>query len=436
MDYSAILDRIFKAFPMYHRIGTSAYKEGLENIEALLEAIGHPERKFKTVHVAGTNGKGSVSHLLSSFFQEAGFKTGLFTSPHLLDFSERIRLNGRNIDQEYVVLFFERNDEKIKEIEPSFFEITTALAFDYFAQNQVDMAVIETGLGGRLDSTNVLAPVLSVITNISLEHTALLGNTIAKIAEEKAGIIKPHTPVVIGESHPESLPVFQAVATERHAPLTVADAHFTAFFQAPFEAVKNYRLLSICRDGELLFENVKCPLQGDYQQKNLVTFVAAAEWLCQHFGLHHNIIADAIENVQENVFLPGRWQTVATEPLTICDTGHNYGCLSNTVVQLQALSCHKLHFILGFVNDKELAPIFPILPKDACYYACAASIERALPAESLAAQLTDYGLTVKCCGGVGEAYALARAAATPDDVIFVGGSTFVVAEFLKSVTVH
>ena len=436
MDYSAILERIFNAFPMYHRVGASAYKEGLENIEALLAAIGHPERKFKAVHIAGTNGKGSVSHLLSSFFQEAGFKTGLFTSPHLLDFSERIRLNGQNIDEEYVVRFFERYDEKIKAMEPSFFEITTALAFDYFAYNQVDMAIIETGLGGRLDATNVLRPVLSVITNISLEHTALLGNTIAKIAAEKAGIIKQDTPVVIGETHPESLPVFQAVAAERHADLAVADEQFSVVFQEPFDAMKGHRMLSVYQGERLLFENVKCPLQGDYQQKNVTTFVAAASFLCDYFSLNQHLILEAIENVQKNVFLPGRWQTVATSPLTICDTGHNYGCLSNTLVQLNSMPCKKLHFVVGFVNDKELAPIFPLLPKDAAYYACAAPIERALPAEVLAARLKENGLVVTCCGEVEKAYAAARTEATADDVIFVGGSTFVVAEFLKRLSVR
>ncbi|MCQ2285975.1 MAG: bifunctional folylpolyglutamate synthase/dihydrofolate synthase [Bacteroidales bacterium] len=431
MDYASTLEKIFHCYPMYHKVGSSAYKEGLENIEQLLALIGHPEKKFKAVHVAGTNGKGSVSHLLASFCKEAGLKTGLYTSPHLLDFRERIRIDGKNISEKETLQFFEQYGAKIKCIEPSFFEITTAIAFDYFAKSKVDIAVIEVGLGGRLDATNVISPLLSVITNISLEHTALLGDTIAKIAYEKAGIIKENTPVVIGEFHPESFPVFEKIAKERQAPLLLADRNFSVHFQNENPESDGTRTLCIDKDTSLHQLLLKSPLTGNYQTKNITTFIAAASQLTKLLKLSDTFIRPAIENIQNNFTLMGRWQIVNKHPLTICDTGHNFGCLSETMPQLKSLKYNKLYIIIGFVNDKDLDAIFPILPTDATYITCTASVERALPAEILTEQISQKGFNATNGGSVAEAYEKVHQVADSDDVIFVGGSTFIVADFLK-----
>ncbi len=431
MDYASIIESIFHRYPMYHKIGSGAYKAGLENIEELLAAIGNPERRLRTVHVAGTNGKGSVSHLLASFCKEAGLKTGLFTSPHLIDFRERIRVDGAYISEKEVLAFFERYDDKIAHIEPSFFEITTALAFDHFARSGVDIAVIEVGLGGRLDSTNVITPLLSVITNISLEHTALLGDTIAKIAFEKAGIIKKDVPVVIGEYHEESFSVFERVAYEKAAPLTLAENIVTAHFTTDKIANGIYRTISISQNNGVLSEDVKSPLCGTYQEKNITTFAAAALELSKSLGVSAELIKPAIENLQDNFTLWGRWQVVAAKPLTICDTGHNFGCFSETMSQLKSLNHNKLHFVIGFVEDKNTDIIFPLMPTEAEYYICAASVERSLPSEKLADKMREYGFRTCNCGDVASAYRQALAASAEDDMIFIGGSTFVVADFLK-----
>ena len=432
MDYASVIESIFHRYPMYHKIGSGAYKAGLENIEELLAAIGNPERRFRTVHVTGTNGKGSVSHFLASFCKEAGLKTGLFTSPHLIDFRERIRVDGAYISEKEVLGFFERYDDKIAHIEPSFFEITTALAFDHFARCGVDIAVIEVGLGGRLDSTNVITPLLSVITNISLEHTALLGDTIAKIAFEKAGIIKNNVPVVIGEYHEESLPVFKRVAQEKNAPLTLAENAGSAHFTTDKIINGTRRKIFISQNNGIMFEDVKSPLCGTYQEKNITTFVAAAVELSKSLGVSAELVKPAIENLQNNFVLLGRWQVVAEKPLTICDTGHNFGCFSETMVQLKSLNYNKLHFIIGFVDDKNTDIIFPLMPKEAEYYVCAASVDRALPSDKLSDKMRAAGFRANDCGDVASAYRQAVAVSAEDDVVFIGGSTFVVADFLKN----
>ncbi|MBQ7489154.1 MAG: bifunctional folylpolyglutamate synthase/dihydrofolate synthase [Bacteroidales bacterium] len=431
MDYTSLIEGIFRRYPMYHKIGSGAYKSGLENIEELLAAIGNPERRLRTVHVAGTNGKGSVAHLLASYCKESGLKTGLFTSPHLVDFRERIRVDGVYIQEKEVLDFFECYDEKISHIEPSFFEITTALAFDYFARSGVDIAVIEVGLGGRLDSTNVITPLLSVITNISLEHTALLGDTISKIAFEKAGIIKPAVPVVVGEYNEESYPVFERVAREKAAPLILAENACSAHFIGDENICGKYRLITIKHESLPCFEYVKSPLCGAYQEKNIATFAAAAVQLSGIIGVSADNIKPAIENLQDNFPLLGRWQVVKESPLTICDTGHNYGCFSETMAQLKSLRYKKLHFIVGFVDDKNTDMIFPLMPSDAAYYVCAATIDRALPSSLLAAKMNSAGFAADDCGDVANAYNKAVASADEEDVIFIGGSTFVVADFLK-----
>ena len=421
--YNEILNDIFHAYPMYHKVGSSAYKEGLENIEALLSIIGNPERKLKAIHIAGTNGKGSVANMMASYCQERGLKTGLFTSPHLVDFRERIRINGQMITEEEVVDFFRQYKAQFDHLEPSFLEITTALAFHYFVQQKVDIAIIEVGLGGRLDATNVLRPLLSIITNISLEHTQLLGDTIAKIAYEKAGIIKEDTPVVIGEFHPESFPVFKDIADQKKAPLFLAEEHFE--IEGP---------LSDCTirdtDGNLLYEHIHCPLEGEYQRLNLRTFLTAVRVLEELRPYDKDVVREAIEHLISNTGLMGRWQVLRQAPLTICDVGHNVGGLVLTMKQLSALPCRNLRIVMGMVSDKDIAHIIPLLPQDADYYLCQAAIERAMPVETITTLFEAAGLRCRVHHTVIEAFKAAEADAAPDDILFVGGSCFVVGELL------
>lgn len=422
--YKSLLDKIFTAYPMYHKIGAVAYKEGLENIEALLDIVQHPEKKFKSVHIAGTNGKGSTAHLLASYFQERGCKTGLFTSPHLVDFRERIRIDGQMISEEKVVEFFNRYQTKIDQLEPSFFEMTTALAFHYFAEEKVDVAIIETGLGGRLDSTNVLRPLLSVITNISLEHTQMLGDTIAKIAFEKAGIIKEKTPVVIGEFHPESFPVFEDVANQKDAPLFLAQDNYS--FDGNFDDLTIKGVL-----GDTLYEHICLPLQGEYQLKNLKTVLQSIEVIEELWPSERDVTAAAIQNVISNTGFQGRWQILQKMPLTICDVGHNVGGLELTMKQLAQYPCRQLRIVFGMVKDKDIDKVITLLPKEAVYYLCQAKIERALPVEELAAKLQSQNLECRICGNVTDAYRSAQDAANAEDLVFVGGSCFVVGELLS-----
>lgn len=422
--YKSLLDKIFQAYPMYHKIGSSAYKEGLENIEALMDITDHTERKFKAVHIAGTNGKGSVAHLLASYFQERGCKTGLFTSPHLVDFRERIRLNGEMISEEAVMAFFNKFQAQFDQLEPSFFEMTTALAFHYFAEQKVDVAVIEVGLGGRLDSTNVLSPLLSVITNISLEHTQMLGDTIAKIAKEKAGIIKPKTPVVIGEFHPESFPIFEDIANQKDAPLFLAENNYS--FSGNFDDLSVIDVM-----GNTLYEHLRMPLQGEYQLKNLKTFLQATEVIEELWPAEKDVVPQAIRNMVSNTGFQGRWQILRREPLTICDVGHNPGGLRLTMQQLKQYSCRQLRMVFGMVKDKDVEQVIGMLPQDAEYYVCQAQIERAIPAEELAERMMRHGLRCRVTGTVANAFRQANADAAPDDLIFIGGSCFVVGELLS-----
>ncbi|MCR4826069.1 MAG: bifunctional folylpolyglutamate synthase/dihydrofolate synthase [Bacteroidales bacterium] len=425
--YHEILERIFTAYPMYHKVGSAAYKEGLENIEALLEIIGNPQRKLRCVHVAGTNGKGSVSSFLSSYFQELGYKTGLFTSPHLVDFRERIRINGEMITEEKVLDFFDKYQEKFQHLEPSFFEITTALAFHYFAEQKVDFAVIEVGLGGRLDSTNVITPLLSVITNISLEHTQLLGNTIAKIAFEKAGIIKNKVPVVIGEYHPESFPVFEDVALKHDAPLFPANVNYE---------YSNHegRLDIYDKETHEKVYSLYTPFRAHYQDKNILTFFQAAKVLEFVLNIQEDKIGQAVENMQVNTGLTGRWQVLSENPRILCDVGHNYACLQNSMTNIyeeRPSADSKIHVVFGMVNDKDIDHILPLLRKEFTYYVCRAHIERAMDQEKLAAKMREQGLSCETYSSVEEAIAAAKEAAKKEDVIFITGSCFVVGEALS-----
>ncbi len=426
--YQEILDHIFKAYPMYHRIGTAAYKEGFENIHALLDLLDHPERKFKSIHIAGTNGKGSVAHLMASYCQEQHLKTGLFTSPHLVDFRERIRLNGEMITEREVVAFFQQHQQEFDLLQPSFFEVTTALAFDYFAKQQVDIAIIEVGLGGRLDCTNVIQPLLSIITNITLEHTRMLGDTIAKIAFEKAGIIKANTPVVIGEFHPESYPVFSDIAHQRQAPLFLACENYT--ITGPLTDCTLYDVR-----GHIRYEHLHLPLMGEYQRKNLQTFLQAADLLQELLPYDKDVVPEAIEHLLANTGFQGRWQILRQQPLTLCDVGHNVGGLSLTMPQLTTLPHRHLRMVFGMVQDKDIEHILPLLPQAATYYLCQAAIERAIPAQELAHILAQHDLHGQAFSSVAEAFHQAEADADPDDVIFIGGSCFIVGDLLSTLQI-
>lgn len=428
-SYKEILDQIFTAYPMYHKVGSAAYKEGLENIEALLDIIGNPHRKLRCVHVAGTNGKGSVSSFLSSYFQELGYKTGLFTSPHLVDFRERIRINGAMIPVEEVLAFFDEYQERFAHLEPSFFEITTALAFHYFAKQQVDFAVVEVGLGGRLDATNVVTPILSVITNISLEHTQLLGDTIAKIAFEKAGIIKNKVPVVIGEYDPESFPVFEDIANRHDAPLFPANVHYQYM---------NYhgRIDIYDNNTSKKVYSLYTPFDAHYQDKNILTFYQAARVLEFVLNIQEDKIATAVSNMSENTGLSGRWQVLSEEkPRILCDVGHNYACLKLSMFNIfeeRPTQDSRIHVVFGMVNDKDIDRILPLLRKEFTYYVCRAHIERAMDQEKLATKMREAGLNCTTYPSVQEAVEAAKAAAKDEDVIFITGSCFVVGEVLEA----
>lgn len=430
LTYKEITEQIFNALPMYHKIGSSAYKEGLENIETLMEIVGHPEKKLRTIHVAGTNGKGSVTHLLSSFYQEKEVKVGLYTSPHLLDFRERIKINGEMISQEAVVSFFDRFQTEFERIEPSFFEMTTALAFYYFAECNVDIAIIEVGLGGRLDATNVILPDLSIITNISLDHTQLLGDTLAKIAGEKAGIIKPRTPVLIGKIQEETWPVFLQRANAESA--KIYNTEDITIEEVTSNPSPYYRLINIYAGGQKICDKVRLPLQGDYQFENVATYVKAVLLLEQENTNLHKIIGKGIEHVLQNTHLEGRWQILQDRPLTICDTGHNSGGFAYISPQLEKLQRRALHLIIGFVNDKDIDSIIHLLPQQARYYICKATVARALEPSIIVKKMEDAHLQAEeTTASVYQTYHNVLHNAHPDDVIYIGGSTFIVADFLQ-----
>lgn len=426
MNYTETLEWMYQQLPMYQRIGAAAYKADLNNTIALLEHLGNPHRNFKSVHVAGTNGKGSCSHMLASIFQEAGYKTGLYTSPHLRDFRERIRVNGEMIPEENVVSFIENHREAIDKINPSFFEMTVGMAFDYFSNEQVDIAIVEVGMGGRLDSTNLITPELSVITNIGLDHVQFLGDTLEKIAAEKAGIIKEGVPVVIGETQMETHQVFEDKAAECHSPIFFADQifdcdkiHIESLYKQEYD---------IWKDNELYMEACEIPLMGNYQQKNLTTVVCAADQLRKKFELSDDHIRDGIANVIKNTHLMGRWQILNNDPLTIADTGHNVDGIREVIRQLAEMNYNKLHFVIGMVNDKDIDHVLQLLPHNCEYYFCKADIPRGLDATVLAQKAFDYGLRGKVYDSVRDAYRSAVNAANFDDVVFVGGSNFIVAE--------
>ncbi|MBN2237562.1 MAG: bifunctional folylpolyglutamate synthase/dihydrofolate synthase [Bacteroidales bacterium] len=417
MNYKETLDFLFSQLPVFQRIGAAAYKANLDNTYALMSLLGDPHKKFKSVHIAGTNGKGSTAHMLASIYQESGYKTGLYTSPHLKDFRERIRINGKMISEKYVIDFVDKYREDFIPISPSFFELTMAMAFQYFADEKVDLVILETGMGGRLDSTNIVTPQLSVITNIGFDHMQFLGDNLPQIAAEKAGIIKEKIPVLIGEKQLDTTAVFKAAAAYRKADLFFAEDLIEL-------KEKDDAIYSVAKQGEIVLANLQVPLKGNYQTKNVRTVLAAAEIL----NLPLDAVKRGIEKVQENVTLLGRWQTLQVEPLAICDTAHNQAGLTYVMNQLNQMTYQKLHFVLGVVNDKEIDKMLDLLPKSAVYYFCKAAIPRGLDAEMLRVKAKEIGLEGEVYSSVLEAFRTAKKHAGKSDLIFVGGSTFTVAE--------
>ena len=430
MNYNQTLDFLFSSLTSFQEKGASAYKPGLERITSFCRHLGNPQRNFFTIHVAGTNGKGSVSHILASVLQQAGYRTGLYTSPHLNDYRERIRVDGEMIPKQKVVNFVDKHIEKIKELDLSFFEMTTALAFDYFAQSDVEVAVIETGLGGRLDATNIIVPVLSIITNIGLEHTNLLGSTVEEIAHEKAGIIKKSIPVVIGEHNPISDKVFEDTAASMKSKLVYAEDIFACEEHSCGELSQLFKLVRLRDDHRF---NVELDLQGDYQLHNIMTASAAVDFLHEETPLtiSRRAFAEGTRTAAEVTSLHGRWQKIGDTPLTICDTCHNAHGIVYVADQLKRSKCEKLVCVIGFVKDKDLVSILQLLPKDASYIFTNADSERSLPADELSAMATKYGLKGEVVPCVKDALSRAREIASERDMIFIGGSNFVVAEVLE-----
>ncbi len=429
MNYQQTLDYLFSQLPMFQRIGSAAYKADLKNTIAICNLLGNPENKFKSIHVAGTNGKGSTSHMLASILQSAGFKVGLYTSPHLKDFRERIKINGELIPPEYVIDFVAKYKSDFEAIQPSFFEMTVGLAFDYFAKENVDVAVIEVGLGGRLDSTNVIKPEVSVITNISFDHTALLGNTIEKIATEKAGIIKNEVPVVVGETQAGSEVVFLNKAIEKNTSLVFADQRYKAVNARQIIAEKNFLKIDIEKADVLFYKDLESELLGLYQQKNIVTVLCAIDLLNQNgFQLSEEVIRNGIKNVVSQTALLGRWQILSRQPFVIADSGHNESGIQEVLRQIKLTPHEHLHFVLGVVSDKDITKILSMLPVDATYYFCKADIPRALPSDDLLLQAKEFGLLGIAFSSVKNALAAAKKQASEKDLVIIGGSTFTVAE--------
>lgn len=413
---------------MYHRIGPAAYKSGLDNILAIDEILNHPHREYKTIHIAGTNGKGSVSHMLAAILQNTGYKTGLFTSPHLKDFRERIRVNGKMIPKNFVTAFIKKHRKDFEKINPSFFEWTAGLAFYYFKMQRVDVAVIETGLGGRLDSTNIIRPVLSVITNISYDHQHLLGNTLGEIAREKAGIIKEKIPVIIGETHRMTKPVFVSKAEEVHAPIVFADARFKAS-KIKTAGKNTYLHVTFRKNKSVVFKDLRLDLAGNYQLKNICTVWQAVERLQGEFHIRKKDAEQALCRVKKLTGLAGRWHILQKKPLVICDTAHNPAGIKFILDQIRETPHRHLHFVLGMVNDKDVGGILSMLPrKNTSYYFCKADIPRGLEAFELQKQAQSFQLNGQVYKSVLAALRSAKKHAGDKDLVFVGGSTFTVAE--------
>jgi len=430
MNYKSSLDFLFQALPMFQRVGASAFKKDLSNTLKLCAHLGNPQHKFKSIHIAGTNGKGSTAHALASILQEAGYSTGLYTSPHLKSFRERIKINGIALPEKEVVDFVKANKAFLLELKPSFFEMTVALSFDYFARMEVDYAVIETGMGGRFDSTNVIHPILSIITNIGFDHEQFLGDSLDKIAFEKAGIIKQNVPVIIGQTHEITAKVFREKALEKNAPIIFADQLIMVKEKGNTKNKQgNRRAVYEISGADMIGGEIKMDLMGSYQARNLPAIIKAIGLLKEkHLQIDPKPIYDGLENIVKNTGLKGRWQILSEKPLTICDTGHNTDGIDNIVRQLRALNLQKLYMVFGMVKDKDHQKIFERLPKEAVYIFCQADQPRSMPAKTLQEMAAAFGINGTVVPDVNDAIAAAKKIATADDVIFIGGSTFVVAE--------
>ncbi|HSJ68705.1 MAG TPA: folylpolyglutamate synthase/dihydrofolate synthase family protein [Anditalea sp.] len=421
MNYQETLDYLFNALPMFQRIGAAAYKTDLKNTIALCEELGNPHQKFKSIHIAGTNGKGSTSHSLAAVLQSAGYKVGLYTSPHLKSFRERIKVNGQEITEDAVVNFVHKHKDFMETLHPSFFEMTVGMAFSYFAAEEVDIAVVEVGMGGRLDSTNILSPVLSIITNIGMDHTQFLGDTLGKIAGEKGGIIKANTPVVISQRHPETDEVFTKIAQEKNAEISFAEDKY----HIEYQGIKNNSLCEYLVNGE----TISMDLAGKYQEKNLAGVLGAVDKL-RDIGVNisDSAVISGLTHVTQLTGLKGRWQKLNDRPIAYCDTGHNKDGIAYILSQIKLFSYENLFIVLGMVQDKDVDGILKLFPHDASYIFCQPSIPRALPAKDLAGKASSLGIKGIVVPEVNEAYRMALKKAGEKDFIFVGGSTFVVAD--------
>lgn len=430
MNYQQTIEYLYSQLPMFSKVGAAAFKNDLLNIRELCGILDHPEQKFPSIHIAGTNGKGSTSHMLSAILQQAGYKTGLYTSPHLHDFRERIRVNGEMIPEENVVRFTERMMPGIATIQPSFFELTVAMAFEFFAEQEIDIAVIETGLGGRLDSTNIISPLLSLITNISYDHMNILGDSLQQIAFEKAGIIKPDTPVVISETQPESVRVFRDAADKRNAPIRFADQEYRVIHRQP-GADALHLSVEYIPTGDV--EPYVLDLPGHYQEKNLIGVLAAMEILqLKGFPVPQETIRAALSHVKRLTGLGGRWEVIAQHPYTVLDVGHNEAGIRAIMEQLALVSYKALHIVTGFVKDKDVLSALRQLPPEATYYFTKAQIPRAMQENDLLKLAGEAGLQGTAYPDVPSAYAAAKARAEKDDMILVCGSVFIVGEMPAS----
>lgn len=424
MNYQETLNYLYNSTPVFEHVGAVAYKEGLQNTLALDKHFNHPHTNFKTIHIAGTNGKGSCSHSLASILQEAGYKVGLYTSPHLVDFRERIRVNGQCISKERVVKFVKDERKFFEPLHPSFFELTTALAFKYFDEQKVDIAIIEVGLGGRLDCTNIISPILSIITNISFDHTQFLGDTLAKIAAEKAGIIKKGVPVIIGEANEETRPVFQSKANEVNSVIVFAEDNAIVTSSSPI--VDGGRRYNLSNNSTLVGE-----LSGDYQERNMNTILCACNILKQmNIIKNDDVIAKGLTNICKNTGLLGRWQTIQNNPTVVCDTGHNVGGWNYLAPQIKRQQCNQLRIVFGMVDDKDINSVMYLLPKNAIYYWTQAESKRAIKAERVAEIAIKHDLRGEIFDNVEVAYTKALQDSNKDDFVFVGGSSYIVADLL------
>ena len=429
MTYDETIQYLFNSAPLFQHVGGAAYKEGLSTTHILDARFNHPHNQYKTIHIAGTNGKGSCAHTIAAILQHTGLKVGLYTSPHLVDFRERIRINGEMMPQQYVIDFVEKERSFFEPLHPSFFELTTALAFKYFAEQHVDVAVIEVGLGGRLDCTNIISPILSVITNISFDHTQFLGNTLAQIASEKAGIIKHKVPVIIGECNAETRPVFEHKAHEVEAPILFAEDN-KEVLSSEFSDLYGHKLRHYTTRS---FGDIYGELTGECQIKNANTILCALHSLSKIFSVTYEDITYAFEHVCEMTGLRGRWQILQEHPTIICDTGHNTGgwqYLAHQLAQI-ATSGNKLHIVFGMASDKDIERVMSTLPHEACYYWTKASVKRATSEQTIANIATKYDLHGKTYSNVAEAYEAAVNNASTNDYIYVGGSSFIVADLLR-----